>query len=118
MNSKRFGMSFKDAWKGLRFVFMREQNFRIHCIIGAMVILFAVFLPLTLPERAIIFLMIAMVLGCELINTAIEKLLDIVNPRLHEQVKILKDIMAGLVLLSAFVAVIVGGLIFVPVLIE
>ena len=118
MNIRRFGMSFKDAWKGLRFVFMHEQNFRIHCTIGVVVISTTIFLPLATADRAIIFLTIAMVLGFELINTAIEKLLDVVNPRLHEQVKLLKDIMAGLVLVSAGVAAIIGSTIFIPALIE
>src|SRR3989338_2533265 len=54
MNIRRFGMSFKDAWKGLRFVFMHEQNFRIHCTIGVVVISTTIFLPLATADRAII----------------------------------------------------------------
>lgn len=118
MSIKRLFSSFKDALNGVHFVLAHEQNFRIHCVI-ALVVLFAAFLmPLTNAERGVILMTIVVVLGFELVNTAIEKLLDVVNPRLHEQVKLLKDIMAGVVLVTALGAVGIGVIIVVPLLLE
>lgn len=118
MNIKRLFSSFKDAVHGVHFVLTHEQNFRIHSVIALIVLGAAFFMPLTNGERGLIILTIIIVLGFELVNTAIEKLLDVVNPRLHEQVKVLKDIMAGLVLLAAVGAAVVGVIIFAPIILE
>lgn len=118
MNIKRLFSSFKDALNGVHFVLTHEQNFRIHCVVAFIVVLTAFLMPLTNAERGVILVTIVVVFGFELVNTAIEKLLDVVNPRLHEQVKVLKDIMAGLVLLSAFGAAVIGVIIFAPLLLE
>jgi diacylglycerol kinase len=58
----------------------------------------------------------ALVLTAEMINTAIEKLSDIVSPQKNERIRVIKDISAAAVLLSAFIAVISGLIIFVPYL--
>lgn len=118
MSIKRLFASFRDALNGVRFVLAHEQNFRIHGIVAFIILLAAFLMPLANAERGVILVMIVVVLGFELVNTAIERLLDVVNPRLHEQVKVLKDIMAAVVLIAALGAVGVGVIIFAPLLLE
>jgi len=74
-------------------------------------------LTLNAFEWALISIVIAMVILSELLNTAIEKLADIVDPKHNELIGHVKDYSAGAVLISAIVSVIVGGLIFIPKLI-
>ena len=59
-----------------------------------------------------------MVITLEMMNTAIEKLCDMVQPDKHPEVKIIKDIAAGAVLVAAVCSVIIGAFIFLPVVIQ
>ena len=74
----------------------------------------AVFLPLKESEQLLIVVMVFMVLVVELLNTAIERFIDLLKPRLHHYAKTVKDVMAGAVFLTSFCAVIVGLIIFLP----
>lgn len=106
--------SISNALSGLRTVFLQEKNFQIQTVV-ALVVLFLMFLfPLSLMERLALILVIALVLLLELTNTALEYTLDIFRPRVHPTVGIVKDIMAGAVLLASLVAIIVGILVFLP----
>lgn len=67
-------------------------------------------------EKGILLIIIVMVLGMELINTAFERVIDMLKPRVHPYARIVKDMMAGAVLLTACLAVIIGALIFLPYL--
>lgn len=118
MSIKRLFSSFKDALNGVHFVLTHEQNFRIHAVVACIVLFAAFLMPLTNAERGVILVTIVVVLGFELVNTAIEKLLDVVNPRLHERVKVLKDIMAGVVLVTVLGAAGIGVIIVAPLLLE
>jgi len=73
---------------------------------------------LTPAERIVIVLLIVFILVLELVNSAIEKFTDIVKPRMHDQVGLVKDIMAGTVFLSSAGAIILGCMIFIPHVIE
>jgi diacylglycerol kinase len=73
-----------------------------------------VILPLAAWERVVLLLAIVAVLVLELLNSAVERLVDLMKPRLHEYVADIKDLMAGAVLLAAFFSVIVGVLILWP----
>ena len=100
--------------RGLKTVFIQEKNFQIQVVsgIGAGILMFL--FPLTSVERVLIVLVICLVLLLELTNTALEYTLDIFHPRVHPTVGIVKDVMAGAVLVGALAAVIVGALIFLP----
>lgn len=108
-------ISFKYAWAGVSYAFQTQRNFRIHIVIGTLAISLSVFLHLKLLEIAVIGLTIALVLALELLNTAIESVVDLtVKQSYHELAKIAKDCAAGAVLLSALAAVLVAGALLLP----
>lgn len=104
----------KFAFHGILSFFSEEKNGQIQLGITTAVIVLALILKVSLYEWLIIILLIVVVLTLEMINTAIEKLCDIVHPDWHIKIKIIKDIAAGAVLLAAAGSIIVGLLIFLP----
>lgn len=112
----RFIKSFAAAFRGLSYVFKSEQNFRIQTLIGGIVLLGVIFLPLQVWEAIVVILLILLVLLVEILNTVFEYFSDLLKPRLHHYVYIIKDVMAGAVLLTSIVALIVGVMIFYPYL--
>ncbi|MDX2212151.1 MAG: diacylglycerol kinase family protein [Oculatellaceae cyanobacterium bins.114] len=111
-------ISFKYAWAGVQYAFQTQRNFRIHVIVGTMAIALGVFLNLTRVEIAIIGLTVGAVLTMELLNTALESVVDLtVKQTYHELAKIAKDCAAGAVLISALAAVLVAGSLLLPPLI-
>ena len=108
-------LSFKYAWAGVRYAFTTQRNFRIHTIIGTLAVSLGFYLRITAMEMAVITITCAMVMILELINTAIESVVDLtVKQTYHELAKIAKDCAAGAVLLSAIAAVLVAGFILLP----
>ena len=106
-------MSFKYAWQGISYAFSTQRNFTIHLVIGLVAILLGFVLQVTVVEMALVGLTIALVLVLELLNTAIESLVDLtVKQSYHQLAKIAKDCAAGAVLISALTALFVAGLIF------
>ncbi|MFA5935871.1 MAG: diacylglycerol kinase family protein [Patescibacteria group bacterium] len=106
--------SFRHAWRGLLLAFRSERSFRIQVAVAAVMLVGLVILPLAAWERVVLLLAIVAVLVLELLNSAVERLVDLMKPRLHEYVADIKDLMAGAVLLAAFFSVIVGVLILWP----
>ncbi len=107
--------SFKYAWCGIAYAFQTQRNFRIHVCIGALAIGLGVFLHLPSVEMAVIGLTSGLVLVMELLNTAIESVVDLaVKHSYHELAKIAKDCAAGAVLVSALAAVLVAGTLLLP----
>ncbi|HQF56893.1 MAG TPA: diacylglycerol kinase [Candidatus Magasanikbacteria bacterium] len=117
MNLKRLGNSFQDAWKGIVFVFRNEQNFRIQIFVSFLVFLLVWYFPLSKGELIVIILLVFFVLILELLNSAVERLADVLKPRLSYQIKIVKDIMAAIVFITTIASVIIGGIIFWPYLV-
>lgn len=108
-------LSFKYAWAGLSYAFVTQRNFRIHTVIGTLAISLGVFLHLEPVEIAVIGLTSGLVLALELLNTAIESVVDLtVKQSYHELAKIAKDCAAGAVLISAIAAVLVAGSLLLP----
>ena len=103
--------SFGYAIKGM-ILSLGERNMRIHLFAVAVVTTAGVFLGLSALEWAVIALTIGFVVSAEMINTAIEELVDLVSPDHHEQAGKIKDIAAGAVLVAAIVATIVAVYIF------
>lgn len=102
------------AVDGIISALREERNFRIEIISAGAVVACGIILNLTRIELAILSLVIAVVLSAELFNTAIEKLLDMVNNNYDPKIKFIKDVSAGAVLLTAVFSVVVGYLIFYP----
>lgn len=90
--------SVRDAWRGLWYVLRTERNFRIEVAIASVIIPMAIVLPLSDGERAGIFFFVVLVLFAELVNTAIERTVDLLSPQYHETAGIAKDVVAAAVL--------------------
>lgn len=110
----RFLKSFVDAGKGLAYVFKSEQNFRVQVIVGTLVLIASFLFPLFIWERILIILLVLLVLLIEILNTVFEYFSDLLKPRLNHYIGIIKDVMAGAVLLTSVVAMVVGAMIFYP----
>lgn len=111
---KNFSRSLRHALAGIRYAFREERNFQIELILAIAALGLAFFFPLAVSERTAIFLLIGLVLSLELVNTAFERLLDMLKPRVHPYVKVVKDVVAGSVLIGSVVALMVGIYIFSP----
>lgn len=111
---KSFLRSVRHALAGIRYAFREERNFQIELILAVAALSLAFFFPLATVERTIVFLLIGFVLALELINTAFERLLDLLKPRVHPYVKVVKDVVAGSVLIVSVMALMIGGYIFLP----
>ena len=75
-----------------------------------------IYFRVTRTEMIVLFIVIMEVLVFELLNTIVERMADILKPRVHPYIKLIKDLMAGTVLLSSILAIIIGLIIFIPYL--
>ncbi|MEM1392285.1 MAG: diacylglycerol kinase family protein [Cyanobacteria bacterium P01_H01_bin.150] len=108
-------VSFKYAWAGIAYAFQTQRNFRIHVSVCALAIGLSVFLHLKSVEVAVIAVTSGLVLALELLNTAVESVVDLtVEQKYHELAKIAKDCAAGAVLVSALVALLVAAILILP----
>ena len=116
--------SFQFAGKGFRNLLIAERNIKIHLAITALVIAVGLILKINSQEWVMLLLIIGLVLCTEIINTAIEKMLDYLYPkdrRTPEQdriVGVVKDTLAGAVLVAAVISILIGLLIFLPYLVR
>ena len=112
-------LSFKYAWAGVYYAFVTQRNFRIHTFIGIIAVSLGLILEVKAIELAVIAMTCAIVMVLELINTAIEAVVDLtVKQTYHELAKIAKDCAAGAVLISAIAAVVVAACILLPPLLQ
>lgn len=112
----RLGSSFKHAWQGLEVAFKEEQSFRIQLFVGLVAAVLALFLPLQRWERSVVILVIAAVLVLELLNSIVERFMDMLKPRVHEYARQIKDLSAAVVFVAAFTAAVLAVIIFWPYL--
>ena len=115
-NLKKFIKNIKAALRGLKSA-TQEQTFRIFCLVATLVIILMFWFRVSFYEKLILILVITVVMTLELINSQIERVLDIFQPNHDSRVKIIKDISAGAVLLACLGAAIIGLLIFLPYII-
>ena len=100
---KSFGYAFQGIFTCIR----KERNMKIHCTVAVLVVIAGLILGISVTEWCIC-------LGLELVNTAVEAVVDLVTEERHPLAKIAKDTAAGAVLIAAIMAAIVGLIIFVP----
>lgn len=110
--------SFKYALKGLKHVYTHEQNFKIQVFFAIWVLILIVALRVELLRAALLILLCLSVLTLELLNTVVERFIDLLRPRLHEYVQVIKDLMAAAVLIASLGALLVGVLILWPYLVN
>ena len=108
-------LSFRYAWAGISYAFRTQRNFRIHTVIAGLAVVLGVGLGVSFTELAIVALTCALVMVLELLNTALESVVDLtVQQNYHELAKIAKDCAAGAVLVAAIASILVASLILVP----
>ncbi len=96
------------AWAGLRIVFRREKSFRTQCLIALTATAVTAALRPGWAWAAIVGLCIALVLALEMVNAALEYLIDRVHPEIHDEIKFAKDAAAGAVVIASFASLCVG----------
>jgi undecaprenol kinase len=111
---KRFKKSLKHAFDGFVYAIYHEKNFRIEIMIAIFILILIFIFKLKNWEAIVLLLMIMWVLISELINTVLERVVDILKPRIHPYARLIKDLMAAVVLISSIVAVAIGIIIFYP----
>jgi diacylglycerol kinase len=119
MTKKKSGLkstlySFRYAFSGLTVLIKNEPNARIHFIAAVLAIAMGLVFKLGVTEWGILLGVIGLVFITELINSSIELMADLIDPDINPQIKKIKDYGAASVLISAILAVIAGGIIFLP----
>lgn len=114
MSRKPDAIGLGYAIKGMKAAFATENNLRVEAVIGALVMIFGLIFRVSLPELAILALAVGLVIGAELVNSAIELLVDYIGTERNEVAGRIKDISAAAVLASAAASMVIGLCIFVP----
>lgn len=104
--------SFGYAWNGLLVALKEQLNLRIHFAATALVVAGGIYFQITAIEWSLALITIGLVVSLELVNTAIENLVDLVSPERNPLAGKVKDIVAASVLISSITAVVVGLIIF------
>jgi diacylglycerol kinase (ATP) len=112
MQENRFIQSLNNSVEGFIYVMKTERNMRIHFFVGLFIILGGIYLNLSALDLLALSITIALVLVTEMVNTALELVVDMVKSEFHPIARIIKDIAAGAVLITAINAVIVGYIVF------
>jgi diacylglycerol kinase (ATP) len=108
----RLWSSFHYAFSGILYATRTQPNLRIHLVLGGLVLLATLYLRLQRAYVIVIIVVIAFVIALELLNTAIESVVDLMTVAHHPLAKIAKDTAAGAVLVASLAAVVVGYLVF------
>jgi diacylglycerol kinase len=119
MKSQKFSIkkrlkSFSYAFSGLKTALKEEHNARIHLAAALLVLALAVFFDINKYEWIAVLFSIGFVFAMELVNSAIENTADFISLEKHDTIRKIKDLSAAAVLVSAFVAFVIGLIIFLP----
>lgn len=106
--------SFVYAAKGIMHVLKKERNIWLQLFIAALAVTGGFLLKISSTEWIVIILCIGIVLSFEIMNTAIENMVDFISPGYNKKAGIIKDIAAGAVLITATMSLIIGIIIFAP----
>lgn len=117
-NIKRLDKSFKYAIIGYKNAFHSEPNMKFHTVIGFLVIIGGFFFKLSKLEWIFLVFTIGLVIGAELLNTAIEHLVDLATQEYKRKAGLAKDTSAAYVMVLSIMAAIIGMIIFIPKIIE
>lgn len=120
MNQKRketkVVQSFRYAYEGIIYVLSTQRNMRVHFIIALIALVLSLLLGIPKYQLLFVFSSIVLVICMELVNTAVEKTVDLITDQYHSFAKIAKDVAAGAVLFSALFAFLIGVYVFLPAL--
>ena len=112
--SKNVISSFKYAFQGVFSAIKTERNLKIHISIMILVIIAGIFFKISKMEWIICIILFGLVIGGEMLNSAIETVVDIAMPEINPKAKFAKDVAAGAVLIFAISSAIIGLIIFIP----
>ena len=118
MQNNKIHHSFGFALSGIVHAFRNNRNLKIHLLLAILVIIASFLLNLTRVEKLIVLVMIVLVFSAEMVNTALEEMTDLITDEHRQEAKVAKDVAAGMVLIAALGALIVGIVIFAPYFIE
>lgn len=110
----RLSIGLRYALAGVLYSLKHERNFKIHVTVFILTMILGAFLKISINEWFAILIVSAVVMQAELLNSAIEKAIDYIKPEIHPKAKVIKDISAGAVLITAMIAFMIGLIIFVP----
>lgn len=115
-NEKKEPMSrsFGYAFEGIATAISKERNMKIHCVMMILVVAAGTLLHISAMEWCICLILFGLVISLEMVNTAIEAVVDLVTEERKPLAKLAKDTAAGAVLVAAFMAAMAGCIIFVP----
>lgn len=111
---KKHHLSFKNAFAGLFWALKTQQNFRVHAILALIAVVLSFLLKISTAEFAVVVMTITFGLGTEMVNTSIEEMTDLITIEWKKEAKIAKDVAAGMMLTTAFGAIGVSLIIFLP----
>ncbi len=114
---RRQANSFKNSFHGLRIAFFEEQSFKIQVFLGALIVILMFSFPLHHIERAILVLAVIIVLGLELLNSQVERVLEMAQFDHNPKIKDIKDLSSAAVLIAAIGSLAIGLFIFIPYLV-
>ena len=106
--------SFGFAFKGIRGFFWQEPNARLHLVATLAVLSAGIFCSITNNEMIALVVVTGFVWAAEIINTAIERIMDFISTDRDPKIELIKDLAAGAVLVSAITAIVVAALVFIP----
>jgi len=111
---KKFIKSFKYARVGAEHAWRTQRNLWAHFIIGLMVLVAAIYLGVSLIEMSLLVLVIFSVIAVEMINTAVEEMVNILSPGYRKEAALAKNVAAAAVLVMSVGSVMIGCFIFIP----
>jgi diacylglycerol kinase (ATP) len=106
--------SFIYAYAGIKYFLRYEPQALIHLIAAILVIFAGFYFKITRQEWFAVIFSIGIVIVSEMLNTAIEKLTDMVSPEVNPKAKVVKDLAAGAVLFASIIAAVIGLIVFLP----
>lgn len=115
---KRLDKSFKYAFDGFKFAYQTEPNLKFHTFFGICVLIAGVILKIKTLEWVFLIAIIGLVIGAELLNTAIEHLVDLATKEYQHKAMLAKDTAAAYVMVLSVTAALIGALIFIPKIID
>lgn len=110
--------SFGHALEGLSHAIKQNRNLKIHFFVALIVVLVSLFFHVTAFEMSVLGVTILLVIASEMINTAIEEMVNLITSEHRREAKVAKDVAAGMVLVASVGSVIIGFLIFTPYILK
>jgi len=112
--NQSWGATFKHAHEGCVYAFRTQRNFKVHILLALIAMFLAIVLQLSLARFTLLVIGIVFGLSIEMINTAVEKTVDLVTDQYHPTAKIAKDVSAGAMLVASIGLLVLGALLFIP----